>query len=294
MCRFSFDESLKLAEALFLNLGIDSARLDAELLLLHVLKKSKLEFYLTRHELHNRKTFYAFMKLCARRLCHEPIAYIVGHKEFYGHEFVVTRSCLIPRPDTEIIVEECLAQLNVDKAYRVIDLCTGSGAIGLTLAKERPRVTVIATDISKFALRVAKTNAELLSVADRVIFYQGDLFCALPAHMKADLIVSNPPYIASRKVDHLSSTVRDYEPRRALDGAHDGLAFYRKILCDAPMFLVPLGYLILEIGFDQGDALMRMVTHPWMNAQLKKDLSGHNRCLVVQLADDESVSASKR
>ncbi len=283
---FSFLESIEFATQQLTVVGIESPKLDAEILLQCVLKVPSLELFLKRHEQHTHETLEEFLALVARRLCHEPVAYIVGHKEFYGRDFVVSRACLIPRPDSEIVVEECLKRIDVESTGCIIDLCTGSGAIGLTIAKERTHISLIATDISHDALSIASENAKQLDVVERVTLRQGDLFEAFgAAKHKAALIVSNPPYIPRGDIEALSSSVKDFEPIAALDGDKDGLHFYRAILAHAASYLADEGYLVFEIGFDQAEAVVAMLAPCWRLIAVVQDLGARDRCIVLQLRD---------
>jgi release factor glutamine methyltransferase len=279
----SFGESIDIATRLLHEEGMPNPRLDAELLLQHVLKKNRLELHLARHELHDPAMLESFCALIERRLAHEPVAYLIGHKEFFGHDFVVTRACLIPRPDTEIVVEECLKLIPIASTELIIDLCTGSGAIAIALLKERSAINAIATDISRDALRIARTNAERLDVARRLLLCHGDLLAAVPQGTIASIIVANPPYIRREDIKTLSPSVRDYEPHCALDGDSDGLIFYRRILCDANKFLSPGGFLLLEIGYDQAEEVSALVDEGWSKLRIIKDLGRRDRCIVLQL-----------
>lgn len=282
---FTYKDTLQLAVDLLKKRGIDSFQLDAEVMLAHVSAMTRLELFLHRHQIHSQEVFAAYMALVARRLCHEPVAYLTGVKEFFGHEFIVSPDCLIPRPDTEIIVEQCLRVLPHDALDdEIIELCTGSGAIVVALLKERPRLRARASDISSAALLIAKKNALCHDVAKRAVFVEGDLFSPHDASHKARLIVANPPYIRQTALSTLSASVREYEPMIALDGKDaQGLYFYRRILQEAPAFLLPKGYLVLEIGFDQRDEILDLVGPLWQTAQIVKDLGQRDRCIVLQL-----------
>jgi release factor glutamine methyltransferase len=276
-------KALLLATKLFSDVGIDTASLDAKLLLAHVLKKSHLEMILCREEDLAYEDLFRFLCLVRRRLCFEPIAYILGEKEFYGYSFAVDHRCLIPRPDTELIVEKCLNILEKFSCPRVIELCTGSGAITIAILLERDDVSAIASDISEDALVVAKLNAEKLGVLNRVEFRSGDLFLPYAAEEKASLIVANPPYIKSNDIATLPNCVRDHEPIIALDGEEDGLFFYRRIISLAPLYLESEGFLVLEIGFDQATDIKKLVTSDWQSVEVFKDLGFLDRCIVLQL-----------
>ncbi len=280
---FNYGTTLQLATRLLDLFGIDTPELDAEVLLRQVCNKSQLALALARKENHSQSMFEEFFALIARRLCHEPVAYIVGKKEFFGLDLTVTHDCLIPRPDTETVVEQCLNVIAPDEDGLVLELCTGSGAIILALLQERSHLSAIASDISHRALLVAEGNARALQLHHRLQFRQGDLFAPFAEHEKARLIVVNPPYISSDEMAHLPRSVRDFEPHDALDGKDaQGLYFYRRILQEAPAFLKAKGYLILEIGFDQRDAIVDLVGDQWSDVKIVKDLGQRDRCVVLQ------------
>lgn len=283
---FTVCEVLKLAARLFKQIGIDSSRLDAEVLLAHVLGKSSLQIFLERSEPIAIETVRDFFQLVSRRLSFEPVAYLIGRKEFFGLDFLVSNDCLIPRPDTEVVVETCLSLLDKYSADLVIDLCTGSGAIAISILKERPSIRMIASDISLAALAIAKINAGIHAVNHRLTLRAGDLFEPILTNEKAGLIVSNPPYIAQKDLALLPSSVRNYEPRLALDGGDDlGLSFYESILREAPNFLRSKGFLVLEIGYDQADKIKGLIGQEWQFLKVVKDLGSHDRCIVLQLRE---------
>lgn len=268
------------ASGLLKELEIETAMLDAQLLLAHVLKKERLEVQLAGSNRPNDQEIELFFKLLARRMCFEPVAYILGEKEFYGASFKVSNDCLIPRPDTEMVVEQCLKLIK--DGDRVFELCTGSGAIAITLLLECPKLEVWASDISPRALAIALENSQNLGVDERLKFLQGDLFEPFKGLKPADLIVINPPYIATVDVSSLSPSVKEYEPKLALDGGADGLDFYRRILTEASNYLVIDGFLVLEIGFDQGESLKSLaLAHGW-SGEIFKDLAGLDRGIVLQ------------
>lgn len=238
----------------FTEAGIAGARLEAQLLLAHVLGCSRVQLYTGFDKPLGEQELAAYRGLIKRRLGGESVSYLLGEQEFWGLPFHVNEHVLVPRPDTETLIE-VVRGLRADPAApcRVLDLCTGSGAIGVALAKELPGATVIATDVSVEAVAIAKQNAERNSVADRVDVRAGDLFAPV-AGERFDLIVSNPPYIASRVIPTLSAEVRR-EPILALDGGLDGLVFYDRICSVAREYLVAGGSLVVEHGFDQADAV---------------------------------------
>lgn len=271
---------VQMASGLLKELRIETAMLDAQLLLAHALKKERLEVQLAGEYRPNEQEIELFFKLLARRLCFEPIAYILGEKEFYGASFKVSKDCLIPRPDTEVVVEECLKLIKDDS--RVFELCTGSGAIAITLLRECLKLEVLASDISPKALAIALENSQNLGVGDRLKLLQGDLFEPFKGFEPANLIVINPPYIPTSDIAGLSPSVKEHEPKLALDGGADGLNFYRRILTEASNYLVPDGFLVMEIGFDQGEALKSLAQiHGWLGV-IFKDLAGLDRGIVLQ------------
>ena len=220
--------------------------------------------------------------LLERRLAGEPMAYILGEREFYGRVFVVNSNVLIPRPDTEILIDAVLAQYAVNTALTVLDLGTGSGAIAVTLAAERPAWQVSAVDISAEALLVAQANAE--AHAPSVRLRQSDWFSAIAPHERFDLIVSNPPYIAAHDVHLTQGDVR-FEPRGALSDEADGLKHYRAIIAQAPQFLTTDGRIYLEHGFDQAVAVRELLHQAnFTEIQTIRDLAGHERVSVGQIA----------
>jgi release factor glutamine methyltransferase len=280
---FTVSSAQTLASMLLKTIAIESALLDAQLLLGHVLQITRIDVQLMSKRTLSLSESADFWALMRRRLCGEPVAYLLGFKEFYGLDFVVSKDVLIPRPDTEVVVEKCLSLLEPSATGLVFDLCTGSGAIGISLAVNRLSLQVIASDISHKALVIAAKNADNLGVKDRCLLRQGDLFGAFLPNERAELIVSNPPYIAHAAIPRLARDVREYEPRGALDaGDERGMAFYERIVRDAPNFLCAEGYLVLEIGFDQEDGIKKLVGPIWQRMEFFRDLAGHTRGVVLQ------------
>lgn len=236
----------------FTDAGIASARLEAQLLLAHVLGCTRVQLYTGFDKPLAEPELAGYRELIRRRLAGEPVAYLLGEHEFWGLPFHVDPSVLVPRPDTETVVEVARS-LRADRSApcRVLDLCTGSGAIAVSLAKELPAARVIATDRSEAAVALARKNAERNGVGDRVEVRVGDLWEPV-AGERFDLIVSNPPYIATDVIPTLSPEVRR-EPVLALDGGADGLAFYDRICARAREHLEPGGALVVEHGFDQAE-----------------------------------------
>jgi release factor glutamine methyltransferase len=223
-------------------------------------------------------------RFAGRRGVGEPIARILGVKEFWGLPLSLTSATLVPRPDTETIVEAALeilrAEYHRDHTLRIADIGTGSGAILLALLSESPNAWGVGTDISEAALRTAKANARQLGFAPRTAFVAGDYAAALSGAF--DLIVSNPPYIRSADIDALAAEVRDHDPRRALDGGADGLDAYRLIAPQAARLLAPGGSLVLEVGHDQSDQVAQLLTIAGLNlpGEPKADLAGIRRAVT--------------
>jgi release factor glutamine methyltransferase len=259
--------------------GIESARLDADLLVAHALAQKRIALYLDLDRPLEDAELSAVRKLVERRRTFEPVAYILGEREFYGRAFEVTPSVLIPRPDTETLVEEALRAVKRDALPgRLLDLCTGSGAIALTLAAELPDRELLATDLSAEALAVAARNAQRLGVEARVSFAQGDLFAALPAGERFAAITVNPPYIGSDELPTLAPDVRDHEPRLALDAGADSLSFYRRIALEAGAALAVGAQLVLEVGYTQAEQVCELLRLAgFVDVQSAKDLSGTPR-----------------
>ncbi|HEY0191879.1 MAG TPA: peptide chain release factor N(5)-glutamine methyltransferase [Kofleriaceae bacterium] len=238
----------------FTEAGIGAARLEAQILLAHALGCSRMQLYTGFDKPLGEPELAAYRGLIKRRLAGESVSYLVGETEFWGLPFHVDDSVLVPRPDTETVIEVARqAWPDRKAACRILDLCTGSGAIAVSLAKEYPAAQVIATEISAAAAAVARKNAARNAVAERVEIRDGDLFAPVDGE-QFDLIVSNPPYVESAVIPTLSLEVRR-EPRIALDGGADGMAFYDRICGEAHRYLGPGGVLLVEHGYDQADAV---------------------------------------
>ncbi len=268
--------------------GIPSARLDAELLLAHVLGTDRVGLYVDAHKPLTADERAAYRRLVQRRLEGEPVAYLLGHKEFWSLDLLVDRRVLVPRPETELLVSRSLELLEDMKRQGpwpplLVDLGTGSGAIALAVAAEQPEVRVVATDVSADALTVARRNAERLGLA--VEFRLGDLFLPLgDLAGQVDLLVSNPPYVAEGSTD-LEPAVLEYEPRQALLAGPDGLAVLLPLLRGAPDLLRPGGWLVVEFGPGQERPLLREAesTGCWEDMEIARDLAGRPRCLSARL-----------
>jgi release factor glutamine methyltransferase len=244
----------------FKSRGVESPRLDAEVLLAHVLGLSRVQLYTSFDRPLDEQELATYKALIKRRLAGEPIAYLVGRQEFWSLALTVDERVLVPRRDTETLVEVGLrvARGLPQGPLRVVDLCTGSGAVALALATELPQATVVATDVSAGALAVARANAEKLGLAGRVTFHEGDLFAPLAGEAAFGLVVSNPPYVTTAEMAGLSPEVGK-EPRLALDGGPDGLVVIRRLVAGAVAWLVPGGTLALEHGWEQGPAVRALL-----------------------------------
>lgn len=279
----SVAETLKAATLRLESSGIDSPRLDAEILLAHVLKWRRLSLYVDSDKILPLESILRFNELINRRLEKIPVSYLTGAKDFMGLTFVVNENVLIPRPETEILTEfvgEYLRGLGGKATFA--DLGVGSGAIPISILKFVKTARAIAVDISSEALKVAKFNAEKFHVEDRIEFYCGDLFAPLEGKI-FNAIVSNPPYIPTGELETLQSEVQR-EPRLALDGGEDGLNFYRRITSDAPRFLVDGGLLAVEVGINQSAAVKNLFEAAnFIDVEIYNDLAGIERVIVGRI-----------
>jgi release factor glutamine methyltransferase len=268
-----------------------SPRLDAEVLLAHSLGTNRTGLYARLHTVLSPLQRSAFQQLLHRRLRYEPVQYITGTQEFWSLEFAVDPRVLIPRPETELVVETALrllsqvSRLQSPVSNRILDLGTGSGCIAIALATELPAAEIWATDISVDALAVATANAQRHNVHQRIHFLQGSVFAPV-AHQghTFELIVSNPPYIAHSNLLILQPEVRDWEPRHALDGGREGLDFYRHLLDEAPRYLSTNGWLVLEIGDGQDAALLSSLKEntSFADSFCNPDYAGRGRVVAAQ------------
>lgn len=279
----SIFEVLKAASIRLEAKNIDSPRLDAEILLAHVLKCRRLSLYVDADKNLPLEAVFRFNDLITRRIEGVPVAYLTGFKEFMGLNFAVNENVLIPRPDTEILTEfvgEYLRSLGGDVNFA--DLGVGSGAICVSILKFVKSARAYAVDISEKALEVAKFNAQKFHVDDRAEFFCGDLFAPLEGRI-FNAIVSNPPYIPICELETLQPEVKK-EPLLALDGGEDGLNFYRRIISDAPRFLVDGGLLAVEIGINQSAAVKDLMKSAEFNdVEIFKDLAGIERVVAGRI-----------
>ncbi len=264
--------------------GAEEARLDAQLLLAHALECPKVALYTRYHEEPSEAQRSKLRTLVQQRAKGCPVAYLLGSREFFSLEFEVTPDVLIPRGDSGYLITECLDAIKSLAAPTVLDVGTGSGCLAIALAKQKRPVQVTASDLSAAALEVARRNAARHQVEIR--FLHGDLFDAVPAGERFDVILSNPPYIRSDVLATLAVEVREHEPRLALDGGPDGFAVIDRLLRQASDYLNPGGWLIFEIGYDQEkEARQRLVEAGWADVKTIHDQNGHPRVLRSRRRD---------
>ncbi len=263
--------------------NIPNPRLDVELLLGHVLQKSRLQIYLSFDMPVFQEHLLVFRNLIKKRSAHTPVSYLTNHREFMSLDFYVDSRVLIPRPDTEILIEMVLEQQ--ERPCRLLDIGTGCGAIAISLAVNLLDWEIVATDISAEALDVARQNADKHNCADRITFLQGDLFEAVKEleNTRFDWIVSNPPYVSIKDRSVLAPDVHNYEPEVALFAGVDGLNIIRRIIAEAPEFLNPKGKLVLEIGYNQSRDVQELIESSAMysDCQFIQDYSGIERVVVA-------------
>ncbi len=280
----SIRERMAAAEAALREAGSSpqDARIDADVLARHVLGWDRATLLLRREEPMPPEAAPAYDRLIARRTRREPVAYLTETREFYGRPFRVSPAVLIPRPETELVVDHVLRETSPGVPLRVADVGTGSGILAVTIACERPQAQVIATDISGEALAIARENATTHGVASRVTFVEGDLL--QPAPGPFDVIVANPPYVAARDAAGLARDVRDYEPALALFGGDDGLALVRRLVREAAERLVSSGLLVMEFGAGQGYDVAHYVSDAGFEpVELLEDLQGIERVVAGRL-----------
>ena len=264
--------------------GSESPRLDTEVLLAHALGCKRIDLYTRHTEEAPEQARQKFRELVRQRVEGCPVAYLVGRKEFFSLEFEVNRAVLIPRPDTECVVDECLRLAKGVAEPRILDIGTGSGCLAVAVARHHKTAKVTAVDISPEALAVASSNAGRNRIGERIRFLQGDLYGPLPSGERFDFILSNPPYIPRDDLDKLPAGVRDYEPRLALDGGPDGFAVFDRLVAEAPAWLNPGGYLLIEIGSPQEAPTRERIgrNSGYELARTILDGSGHPRVLIAR------------
>ncbi len=278
---------LKWTTSYFKSHHIDSPRLTAEIFLAHVLDVKRIDLYLRFDQPLSVHELGEFKKLIRRRVGREPVAYITGHREFFGINFDVTPEVLIPRPETEFLIEEALKKIpdNSISLKQIFDIGTGSGAIIVSLAANRPGHYYFASDKSETAVTIASKNATKNGLKDKIRFFVGDLFSPLHENSgQFDMILSNPPYIEQAQIAALEPEVSQFEPVSALDGGVDGLAIIRLIIQSASGFLKQNGVLMIEIGYDQRENVERIVRESgnYFGIEFIKDYAGYDRVVVMR------------
>jgi release factor glutamine methyltransferase len=266
--------------------GVAAPRLQVELLLAHLLGMPRMKLYLSFERVLTAAEVDALRPLVLRRGQREPLQYIVGSTSFCGLELALNRHVLIPRPETELLAERAWTFLQKAAGTpSALDVGAGSGCVAIVLAHHAPLAQIHATDSSAEALALARRNAQSNQVSDRLQFYQGDLLAAVPAGLRFDLIVSNPPYIPTARIATLEAEVRDYEPRHALDGGADGLDFYRRLALEAGAFLRPAGRLMVELD-DEGAEAARQIfeRESWGVEAVEADYNRRPRILIARPA----------
>lgn len=273
---------LKWTQQYFSTKGVESPRLDAEVLLSHILQKERIYLYVHFDEPLEGAELARFREMIKQRVQRVPVAYIIGEREFMGLPFKVSSAVLVPRPDTEILVEAVMKRLEEKTAPVFADIGTGSGAIVLSILKNIESAQAAAVDISVEALAIAKENAERLELSERVTFFQGDLYEPVQGRI-FDAIVSNPPYIPNADIAELEPEVREYEPYGALAGGVDGLDFYRKLVNEGAELLHPGGFIAFEVGIHQAQAVAALAQGraEFGKTEIVKDYAGIDRVVII-------------
>lgn len=255
---------------------ITSPKQNAETIISHVLQMKRLDIYLHLEKEISDVQFNTVLKISARRKKHEPLQYILGETEFYGYKIKVSNNVLIPRPETELLVEKIID--NEKNVRNILDIGTGSGAIAIALARNLNDIKIDAVDISETALKIAKQNTQLNNV--EINFFQSDIFENVTG--KYDLIISNPPYISQTEYELLPKEIKDHEPKSALQADNNGLYFYNKILQNAKEYLTESGKIYFEIGYDQAKKITGIAKeNGFSNIQVFKDLNGFDRIMRI-------------
>lgn len=264
--------------------GVPSARLDAELILAHILGLERVALYLQFDRPLSAEELEALRPLVRRRGAREPLAHVLGVKGFYKHDLYSPPGVLVPRPDTETLVEAALALLPEDQDLFVADVGTGTGAVGLSLLAARPRLKLFATDLSAEALAATRENAKRLGLTDRVAALRGPLLTPIPAARVIDVVVSNPPYIPTAQIDTLSPEIREHEPRLALDGGADGLDVYRALIPEAARRARRA--VLVEVGDGQAREVSALFEAAGLtDVRTTADLSGTARVVEGRIAE---------
>ncbi len=278
--RVTVREALRLANFVLREAQVETPRLDAEVLLAHQLGITRSQLLARLDFALDAEVENGYHALVERRSLHEPVAYIIGHKEFYGLKIEVDHRVSIPRPETEILVEVALASARQGKSP-LVEVGTGSGAVAVALAVNLPQVEIYATDLSPAALEVAEENCRRHNVLDRIFLLEGDLLESLPEPVA--LVVANLPYLSRQELEGAPPEVAKYEPRRAFDGGVNGLDQYRRLFAQAPPHLLPRANICLEVGASQAQAINRIGREEFPKAKVAviKDLAGLDRVVFI-------------
>ena len=272
-------QTINKAAKILIKNKIKTPYLDSELLLSKVISKDRGYIILNLKETISKKYLYEFYHLIQRRKKGEPVAYLINYKDFWKQKYFVNKDVLIPRPDTEVLIEQTLQMFGKDKRLRILDIGTGSGCLVLSILKERKNFLGVGIDISKKALKVANFNAKLQHLKNRVKFYNSDIDKFFIG--KYDLILSNPPYIKNFDLKYLDEDIADYEPKVALDGGSDGLSKITKVINKASCLIKKNGKLILEIGYNQRNEIVkRLKARKFYINKIIKDYGKNDRCIV--------------
>ena len=291
----TFKELLKEGTQILINGGIEEARLDAWLLLEYTAGITRAWYYAHDDQKPEKEIADRYRELCTRRAKRIPLQHLTGKAYFMGYEFDVDERVLIPRQDTEILAEEALRLLTDKRSPEILDMCTGSGCLLLSILMEKEDAHGTGVDISEGALAVAEKNRKNLHLEERALLVKSDTFSgeyfqknSSEHPMEYDMLISNPPYIPTADIQQLMDEVRLHDPVLALDGKEDGLYFYRRITEEALRYLKPGGWLLYEIGCDQGEAVSRIMrTNDFSNIAVKKDLAGLDRVVLGQKKQEE-------
>lgn len=288
--RWTIKELLEVTTTFLTRKGIDNPRLSAEILLAHQLNLTRVKLYIAFDQPLNDQEINGYRSLIKRRLNREPIQYITGTQEFWSLDFDVDPRVLIPRPESEILVEQVILLHkqwlgNTNRPPKILDLCTGSGALAISIAREIDNASICASDISEDALTVAASNSKKHDTDKQIGFIQGDLWHPIEKlGTKFDFIISNPPYVASIDYESLSPEVRDYEPRQALDGHHNGMFYIEKIIMNGPNYLEPGGWLLIEMAPAQIDMALKIIdkSENFSEKRCIKDYGHRDRVIIAK------------
>lgn len=272
-------EAIKKGDAILRESGIKSYKIDSEILMSRVIKKNRADIILNSKTELSQKDYNFYENLIIQRSKQKPIAHLTGKKEFWKYEFSVTKDVLIPRPDTEIIVEKTLKLTKNKNKLKVLEIGIGSGCVLLSILKERKSFSGTGIDISKKTIEICKINCKKLDLSERVKLFKTDIDNF--KYGKYDLVISNPPYVKKFDIKYLEKEISLFEPKLALDGGLDGLSELKKVIFNSSKLIKRNGILVLEIAFDQAESVKRILKqNKFYINEINKDLSGKNRCII--------------